>query len=51
MEYKKYGGQSEIPLEAGTTTVTIRVANMETFPCIYVDGIIERVMKPGWQMI
>ena len=38
---KKYGGQSEIPLEAGTTTVTIRVANMETFPCIYVDGIIE----------
>ena len=40
-DMKKYGGQAEIPLEAGTTTVTIRVANLETFPCIYVDGIIE----------
>lgn len=38
---KKYGGQSEIPLEPGTTEVSIRVANAETFPCIYVDGVIE----------
>lgn len=38
---KRYGGQTEIPLEAGTTTVTIRVSNLKTFPCIYVDGVIE----------
>ena len=38
---KKYGGQREIKLEPGTTTVLIRVANTETFPCIYVDGVIE----------
>ena len=38
---KKYGGQREIKLESGTTTVLIRVANTETFPCIYVDGVIE----------
>lgn len=37
----KYGGQTEIALEPGTVTVTIRVANMRTFPCIYVDGVIE----------
>lgn len=38
---KKYGGQSEIKLKPGTTEVSIRVANMKTFPCIYVDGVIE----------
>lgn len=40
-EQKKYGGQKEIRLEPGTVTVSIRVANHKTFPCIYVDGIIE----------
>lgn len=38
---KKYGGQSEITLEPGTAEVSIRVANTKTFPCIYVDGVIE----------
>lgn len=38
---KKYGGQPEIKLEPGTVTVTIRVSNRKTFPCIYVDGVIE----------
>lgn len=37
----KYGGKSEIMLEPGTVTITIRVANIKTFPCVYVDGIIE----------
>ena len=40
-EQKKYGGQQEIMLEPGTVTVSIRVANIKTFPCIYVDGVIE----------
>lgn len=37
----KCGGKSEISLEAGTVTVQIRVSNAKTFPCIYVDGVIE----------
>ncbi len=40
-EVKKYGGRTEILLEAGTATVQIRVSNLKTFPCLYVDGIIE----------
>lgn len=40
-EQIKYGGRSEIVLEPGSYTVYIRVANFKTFPCIYVDGIIE----------
>ena len=38
-EIRRY--REEIKLEPGTTTVLIRVANTETFPCIYVDGVIE----------
>ncbi len=38
---KKYGGAREITLEPGTTQVSIRVGNTATFPCIYVDGVIE----------
>lgn len=38
---KKYGGQTEITLESGTTVVRIRVSNIQTFPAIYVEGVIE----------
>lgn len=38
---KKFGGQTEIALDAGTVIVQIRVSNIKTFPCIYVDGVIE----------
>lgn len=37
---KKYGGRSEIELQRGKYTIEIRVSNSETFPCIYVDGVI-----------
>ena len=37
---KKYGGRSEIELQSGKYTIEIRVSNSETFPCIYVDGVI-----------
>lgn len=40
-EIIKYGGKTEIPLAAGTAVVQIRVSNPDTFPCIYVDGVIE----------
>lgn len=55
---KKYGGQPEIMLDPGTVTVSIRVANKETFPCIYVDGIIQSDdtwmaddMSQDWAMV
>lgn len=38
---KKYGGQKEIRLEPGNVQVCIRVANIKTFPCVYVSGAIE----------
>lgn len=38
---KKFGGKKEIELPSGEYTVEIRVSNSKTFPCIYVDGIIE----------
>lgn len=38
---KKYGGKTEVALDAGTVTVQIRVSNTKTFPCVYVDGVIE----------
>lgn len=40
-EVKKFGGKTDILLEAGTVTIRIRVSNLKTFPCIYVDGVIE----------
>lgn len=40
-EMEKYGGKTKIELKAGTVTVQIRVSNLKTFPCLYVDGIIE----------
>ncbi len=40
-EQKKYGGQSEITLEPGTVTISIRVAGKNTFPCLFVDGAVE----------
>lgn len=38
---QKYGGKKEIELQSGKYTVEIRVSNSETFPCIYVEGVIE----------
>lgn len=35
------GGKREFDLPAGTVTVKILVNNIQTFPCIYVDGVIE----------
>lgn len=40
-DQKSYGGQPVIQLEPGTATITIRVANTKTFPCLYVEGAIE----------
>ena len=41
LEELKYGGIKEIELEPGTVTIKIRVGNIKTFPCLYVDGVIE----------
>lgn len=38
---QKFGGKKEITLKSGTYTVEIRVSNLKTFPCLYVDGVIE----------
>lgn len=38
---QKYGGRNDIELKGGTYTVEIRVSNLETFPCLYVSGVIE----------
>lgn len=38
---RKYGGRNKIELRSGKYTIEIRVSNSETFPCIYVDGVIE----------
>ena len=38
---KKYGGSSVIELEPGAVEITIRTANTESFPCIYVEGAVE----------
>ncbi|WP_160559781.1 alpha-L-rhamnosidase-related protein [Parablautia muri] len=40
-ETEKYGGKTEIALKAGTVTVQIRVSNLKTFPCLFVEGVIE----------
>ena len=37
----KFRGRREIELPAGTCTVSVRVANYHTFPCLYIDGVIE----------
>lgn len=41
MDRVEHGGKEEITLPAGTTMVEIHVSNYHTFPCIYVDGVIE----------
>lgn len=38
---QKYGGKKEIELQSGKYTIEIRVSNSETFPCVYVEGMIE----------
>lgn len=40
-DIKKYGGATEITLAPGTTEITIVVSNKDTFPCLYVDGVVE----------
>ncbi len=40
-EYRKYGGRKEIPVEAGTYALEIRVSNLQTFPSLYVEGVVE----------
>jgi alpha-L-rhamnosidase len=40
-ESKAFGGRPEIRLEPGTWVVDIRVSNPHTFPCLYVEGVIE----------
>ncbi len=40
-EWVKCLGKRENELPAGECTVFIRVANIHTFPCIYVEGVIE----------
>ncbi len=37
----QYWGKEEIMLGPGTATVAIRVSNRESFPSLYVDGVIE----------
>lgn len=46
---KKYGGQREIKLEPGTTTVLIRVANTELSP-VSMWMVSSRVTTPGFVM-
>ncbi len=36
-----YWGQEVIPIEAGENLIMIRVQNIETFPSLYVTGVIE----------
>lgn len=43
----KYGGKKEITLDPGKYTISIRVGNMHTFPCLYVDGVI--VSDESWE--
>lgn len=38
---KKYGGIKEVHLRPGKAEICIRVGNIETFPCVYVEGVIE----------
>lgn len=40
-ELLKYRGSREVELPAGTCKVSVRVANYHTFPCLYIEGIIE----------
>lgn len=40
-DIKKFGGKKEITLEPGTTEILILVSNIRTFPCIYIEGVIE----------
>lgn len=37
----KYCGENEIEFAPGTYTLDIRVSNLQEFPCIYVEGIVE----------
>ena len=37
---RKYGGRSVIDLDPGTVEITIRTSNKESFPCIYVEGLV-----------
>lgn len=37
----KYRGQQEIDLPSGNYELSVRVMNTKTFPCIFVEGIIE----------
>lgn len=43
----KYGGKKDITLEPGTTEITIQVSNPNTFPCVYIEGVIES--DEDWQ--
>ncbi len=40
-DHQKYGGRREIPVEAGTYALEIRVSNLQTFPSLYVEGVVE----------
>lgn len=40
-ELKKYGGIKKVHLRPGKAEICIRVGNIETFPCVYVEGVIE----------
>lgn len=40
-DYRGFGNQETVEVEPGVVKVEIRVSNITTFPCIYVDGIIE----------
>lgn len=37
----KYCGKTEIEFEQGEYTLDIRVSNLQEFPCLYVEGIVE----------
>ena len=40
-ESHPYWGQKTITLKAGHAVITVRVSNLQTFPCLYVDGAVE----------
>jgi len=41
LKNKKYGFGETIPLPAGEKRILIEVSNPVTFPCVYIDGVIE----------
>lgn len=40
-ENQAFWGQNVIILESGRATVTVRVSNLVSFPCLYIESVVE----------